>query len=360
MMKRNVLGILLIALCLPFAVQASLFELELPEERRAQVEFDEFVSYHINMTNLGAELDSFRVSLTGDDVPADWTTSICVGVSCLPPFVRSTSFIINGLATDSILVDFQPLSEGRGSVWLLVESLNEPFMADSAEFVVLAGEIDEAGFEFDPPEEIEVTVEVGEFHSFHSDLTNTGTLLDTFDLFLYGDDYPDDWTTSLCFGPLCLPPFIREHPGILEAGASDTLLVDFSPGSEGTGTLWLKIQSRYDPSVVDSLQFILHAVTNAVQEGSQQLPQELTIETIYPNPFNNATTIHYSLPKAGNISIQVYDLAGRTVSTHLVEAASAGRYTYEFQATANMASGIYILQLQSASQSINSRMIYLK
>jgi hypothetical protein len=79
----------------------------------------------------------------------------------------------------------------------------------------------------------------------------------------------------------------------------------------------------------------------------------------YPNPFNPATTISYSVPVAGKVTLSVYDLTGREVAKLVNGTQTAGRYAATFDGT-NLASGIYFYRLTSGMQSFTNRMVLLK
>ena len=65
----------------------------------------------------------------------------------------------------------------------------------------------------------------------------------------------------------------------------------------------------------------------------------------YPNPFNPATTITYVIPQTGFVTIKVYDILGREVSTLVNEEKPAGSYEVQFFAS-GLTSGIYFYQLK--------------
>jgi hypothetical protein len=65
----------------------------------------------------------------------------------------------------------------------------------------------------------------------------------------------------------------------------------------------------------------------------------------YPNPFNPTTTIKFAIPKAGNVTLKVYDIRGREVEAVLNNVPlNAGTMSYEFNGT-NLSSGIYFYTL---------------
>jgi hypothetical protein len=64
---------------------------------------------------------------------------------------------------------------------------------------------------------------------------------------------------------------------------------------------------------------------------------------VAPNPFTSAAAISYSVPQAGNVSLRLYDVAGKLVTTLAQGYTQAGSYTTSVSA-AKLASGIYLLK----------------
>ncbi len=79
----------------------------------------------------------------------------------------------------------------------------------------------------------------------------------------------------------------------------------------------------------------------------------------YPNPFNPSTTIKYSIPNAGNVSIKIYDILGREIATLINEEKTSGEYEVEFNGS-NLTSEIYFYQLKTGSFVETKKMILLK
>jgi hypothetical protein len=64
--------------------------------------------------------------------------------------------------------------------------------------------------------------------------------------------------------------------------------------------------------------------TTAVQDPA---PPEFRIGSVnYPNPFNPATTIEFTVPRAGNVTLTVYNTAGQKVRELLADTLSPGTY----------------------------------
>lgn len=79
----------------------------------------------------------------------------------------------------------------------------------------------------------------------------------------------------------------------------------------------------------------------------------------YPNPFNPTTTINYSIPKASNVQLKIYDVLGKEVATLVNEGKIAGSYSVNFDASM-LSSGIYFYSLKSDNLYQVKRMILLK
>ncbi|MCF7811731.1 T9SS type A sorting domain-containing protein [bacterium] len=80
----------------------------------------------------------------------------------------------------------------------------------------------------------------------------------------------------------------------------------------------------------------------------EALPTEFSLAQNYPNPFNSVTRMAYEVPELSNVSIQVFDIAGRHVTTLVNAERQAGRYTAVWEAH-DVSSGIYVVQMKAAN-----------
>jgi len=72
---------------------------------------------------------------------------------------------------------------------------------------------------------------------------------------------------------------------------------------------------------------------------------EYSLGQNYPNPFNPSTTVEFSVPKTGNVSIVVYDMSGREAAVMLNETRlPAGKYSQTLYSE-NLSSGVYFYSL---------------
>lgn len=116
-----------------------------------------------------------------------------------------------------------------------------------------------------------------------------------------------------------------------------------------------------DYSGHDSL-FVLYNTGNVsgiVEENYQQIPENISLSQNYPNPFNPATTIEYSIPQAGLVTIKIYDILGREVTNLVNEEKLAGNHKVNFNAS-GLSSGIYFYKLQAGSYIETKKMLLLK
>lgn len=79
------------------------------------------------------------------------------------------------------------------------------------------------------------------------------------------------------------------------------------------------------------------------------VPERLYVSPNYPNPFNAQTTIRYRLPKAGVVSLELYDILGRLVMRMYEGYREAGELLLTIKAE-GIASGIYFFKLTSGGQ----------
>jgi hypothetical protein len=79
----------------------------------------------------------------------------------------------------------------------------------------------------------------------------------------------------------------------------------------------------------------------------------------YPNPFNQTTTIPFSLPSKSFVTLKVFDLTGKEVTTIVSEEMPAGKYSRQWDA-ANRSGGIYFYRLQAGSFSETKKLILIR
>lgn len=79
----------------------------------------------------------------------------------------------------------------------------------------------------------------------------------------------------------------------------------------------------------------------------------------YPNPFNPTTTIKYTIPEDGIVTIKVFDILGREIHTLVNQRQLKGDYSVEFDAS-GLASGMYIYQIRANDYVMSKKMVLLR
>ncbi|GEM_PF-744139 len=139
--------------------------------------------------------------------------------------------------------------------------------------------------------------------------------------------------------------------------SADTGLIYLKPGTEIeglTGVMYFSFSNwKLEPRSEDDFENVVTSV-----ERLPGLPAGLTLHQNYPNPFNAeaGTTIRFDLLKSAQVSLRIYDIAGRLVANVLQGSYESGRYTVRFQKP-DMPAGLYLYRLSVDGVSETARMI---
>ena len=95
-------------------------------------------------------------------------------------------------------------------------------------------------------------------------------------------------------------------------------------------------------------------------DGFGGLPEDFNLKPNFPNPFNPSTQITYEVPAEAHVTLTVYDVIGRQITTLVDDPQHrAGNFTVAFNG-ASFSSGVYIVRLASGSTSITQKMTLIK
>jgi hypothetical protein len=196
--------------------------------------------------------------------------------------------------------------------------------------------------------------------------SSSGTDLPLLDLLLEPGDTsknctPFDYmvsgqTTSTLFGLSVLMNSchqVNSIPGVVYSYAKGVGLV--AEGSEELG-------SGYQKNLVG---FIKEGVAYGNVSGvlavndKLKLPFRYRLEQNYPNPFNPATTISYETGARNKVTLKVFSIIGKEITTLVNEEKPAGKYSVRFDGT-RLPSGVYIINFSAGQFSTRRKMILLK
>jgi hypothetical protein len=98
---------------------------------------------------------------------------------------------------------------------------------------------------------------------------------------------------------------------------------------------------------------------SSIVEVEMNMPIKYSLSQNYPNPFNPETTINYSIPKASDVKIVIYDVMGKEVTTLINENKNAGNHFVIFNAS-NLTSGVYFYKIETADYMDVKKMVLIK
>lgn len=141
---------------------------------------------------------------------------------------------------------------------------------------------------------------------------------------------------------------IETEPVTLEAG-THIMRFEFDTDFNSEKNNWLFSMNKIVVQKSD-------AVSN---EQEPETPADFVLSQNYPNPFNPSTQINFSVPKAGKVSLKVFNMLGQTVQILVDEFRSSGQYSVSFDAT-QLSSGVYVYQLEFEGKVLSNKMILMK
>ncbi|HZW40647.1 MAG TPA: T9SS type A sorting domain-containing protein [Ignavibacteriaceae bacterium] len=97
----------------------------------------------------------------------------------------------------------------------------------------------------------------------------------------------------------------------------------------------------------------------ATNQEEYNILYQFSLEQNFPNPFNPSTKIKYTLPQQGLVTIKVYDVLGKEITTLINEEKPSGEYEVEFDGS-KLSSGIYYYKIQAGEFVQTKKMVLMK
>ena len=151
-------------------------------------------------------------------------------------------------------------------------------------------------------------------------------------------------------------------PGALEWPEADHDILGAALSISDEGTLVALWSERIVPSS-DATVLKMASVgwdTPLATHEKPRSPAPASLElSSYPNPFNATALIRFSLPKAGEVKLVVFDALGRQAAVLADEMRQAGSYSVAFDGR-GLPSGIYFARIETNAGNRTQKMMLLK
>ena len=124
-------------------------------------------------------------------------------------------------------------------------------------------------------------------------------------------------------------------------------------------TDWLGLNQEIATNVFGQEFEAIPFVQTPLSVKNPPLPAKFKMHPAFPNPFNPTTTLSYTLPKNGNVTIRLLDLRGRVLKTHRMGKQNAGKHLFKLDGR-DLSSGSYMAQVEGAGSVLNQKITLLK
>ena len=120
-----------------------------------------------------------------------------------------------------------------------------------------------------------------------------------------------------------------------------------------------KFSKFYSREASESLCPYLDLTTiTAIDDDQEPLPDAFSMNA-YPNPFNAAATIEYSLPSASEVTVEIFNVLGQTVATPVCEYLQPGSHKMVWHGDGNP-TGVYFVKINAEDFSQTCKLMLLK
>lgn len=204
---------------------------------------------------------------------------------------------------------------------------------------------------------------------FHADSSNATVVLG-----ITGDPISSGLMMSLAKTPM--GEGNKTAPDLINAIAPEEVIAKYVPGMAAAGIkyenaatgarlvyLAFGIEKIVGPRATMAVEFTekiltwLSGTTGLPEDSRQYLVAEnYVLHQNFPNPFNPATTIQYSIPTSGFVTLKIYNLLGAEIEILVSKQQIAGTYRIQFNGE-GFPSGIYFYQLRAGSFSATKKLV---
>ncbi len=120
---------------------------------------------------------------------------------------------------------------------------------------------------------------------------------------------------------------------------------------EGT-VLWARWRSS-------GKDYLASLPSNVLDAGDARAPISFSA-SIAPNPASGGAALYYTVPSAGPVRVEIFDVAGRLVATLADEMTTAGRHVARFGGVEGNGGQLYLYRVQWQDRSVSGKFLLLR
>ena len=138
----------------------------------------------------------------------------------------------------------------------------------------------------------------------------------------------------------------------------DAAIADYAP--EWWGTQWA------DPNFERYFMYRGVVLSSSPVSADNAIagPTDFSLSQNYPNPFNAGTVINISVPEAGNVNLEIFNVLGQNVATLYNGFLSAGSHSFSWNSLGDnnqqVSTGMYFYRLTVGDQIATKKMVMIK
>ena len=108
------------------------------------------------------------------------------------------------------------------------------------------------------------------------------------------------------------------------------------------------------PSWENNQFYMVSSLTEAIP-----LPETFSLDRAYPNPFNPTTTLSFAIPVNSEVSLSIYNMQGREVTSLIDGIMDAGYHSVVWNAD-NYSSGVYFVKMVAGEYMNTQKLMLVK
>jgi len=186
----------------------------------------------------------------------------------------------------------------------------------------------------------------------------------------YNYDYFENKIEEIDINYLSTLIFLYENisPGLMDEAYNS--IKDYVAFTKSEFHAYVNDLYYHAKTIVQEEGVYIHHEKNIPSDGlkdvitKQTLPDQFSLKENYPNPFNPATNISFTIPEDVDVLLEIYNIAGEKLQTLVNENRPAGIYTVTWTGTNDkgeiVPSGMYIYRLKAGNYINSKSMIFVK